>query len=479
MNGLKSFFHGYEYFILVYFSLLSLFYAVSGYLGLRSVIVYARELSQVALRDLMERDHYKPVSILVPAYNEQESIVGSLRSLLDLHHPEFEVCVTNDGSTDATLDLLVENFALVEVPEVYRQTVTTKPVRRVFRSLAYPNLVVVDKENGGKPDAVNAAFNLGKFPLVCVVDADSMLDAKALIRASRLFIEDDSVVAVGGTLRPLNGAVVKDGRVAELHAPARWIERIQVLEYARAFFAARAAWSRFNCLMIISGAFGIFRRQAVLEVGGWWADTVAEDMEMVVKLHRHARERGKPCRMVFTPDPICWTQIPSTFAGLAGQRAGWHRGLWEVIWQHRVMLLNPRYGRVGMVGVPYLWFFEGLAAPLEAFGYLYIFATALLGMLNVPFALLFFALTVFYAILLSELAMGIESLLLARYSRPSDRLGLLAAGFVEFLGIRQLIALRRAWDTFAWPFKRGRYWKRERTGIATGPAVPAAAGADA
>ena len=263
MNTLHAIFHGWEYFILIYFAVLALIYALSGYLGMQTIIRYARDLSQIALKDLLERDFYKPISILMPAYNEEAGIVASVTTMLRLQHPQFEVIVASDGSTDRTVELMVEAFELVEVPSADRRIVKTKPVQRVLRSLRHPNLTLIEKENGGKADAQNAALNLARFPLVCVVDSDCLLDAQALIRASRLFVEDETVVGVGGTLRPLNGAVISDGRVVDIRAPKSWVERIQVLEYAKAFFLARTAWSRMDCLLSISGAFGLFRRDVV------------------------------------------------------------------------------------------------------------------------------------------------------------------------------------------------------------------------
>src|SRR5206468_470751 len=225
---------------------------------------------------------------------------------LSLHYPEFEVIVVSDGSSDGTIATLVEGFALVEQPRVYRRALDTATVVRSFRSLRHPNLIVVDKERGGRADALNAALNFSRFPLVAAVDADSLLDAEAILRASRLFLEDEQVVAVGGTVRPVNGAVMVEGRVSQLRMPRSWIERFQVLEYARAFFTGRAGWSHLDALLIISGAFGLFRRDSVMEVGGFSTRTVSEDMELVVRLHRHYRRDRRPYKILFTPDPICW-----------------------------------------------------------------------------------------------------------------------------------------------------------------------------
>lgn len=465
MSAATPYFHAFEYFILVYFAILVLIYALTGFFGLRSILVYARELSPIALKDLVERKYYKPVSILVPAFNEEDTIVSSVKSLLALGYPEFEVLVASDGSTDATLARLTDSFALEEDPRIRRRVVPTEPVRRVLRSRVDPRLIVIDKENGGRADAINAAVNLASLPLVCVIDADSLLNPEALARVSRLFVEDESVIAVGGTIRPLNGATVQDGAVVDLTAPKRWVERFQILEYARAFFISRAAWSRINSLFIISGAFGLFRREVALAVGGWERGFVADDMEMAVKLHRRFREMGQNYRIVFTPDPICWTQVPSTFKALRAQRSGWQRGTLEVLWKHRRMAFNPRYGRLGLIAIPYLWIFEIGAAVVETLGYLYIVLALALGILNVAFLLMFLLLAVLYGVLLSELGMGIETLLLTRYSRYRDRAILLVAAFVEYLGFHQILVFVRSYAMLQVRRRHGTYWTQTRQGI--------------
>jgi len=461
---------GFQQFVLIYFAVLNLTYALFVYLGLRSVIVAARGMSEIVLQDLLERGAYKPVSILVPSYNEEQSIVSSVRALLGLHHPEYEVVVIADGPTDETVTRLIEAFALVEVPEVYRVTLPTMPVHRVLRSVRHPNLIVAEKENGGKADALNVGINLARYPIVCAVDADSLLDARALLRAYRIFSEDETVVAVGGTVRPLNGATVRDGVVTSLRLPTKWIERFQTLEYARAFFTGRAAWSQFGALVIISGAFGLFRRDAILAVGGYKTSTVGEDMELVARIHRHFRESGRPYRIVFAPDPVCWTEVPSEFSTLRRQRNRWHRGLWETLWTHRRMLLNPRYGRVGMVGIPYFWLFEGLAPVIEVLGLISIPVGFALGRISMQFVVLFFVFAVLFGALLSELAAGIEMLLLVRYPRARDRLTLLLAAVVESLGYRQILAFERFLATFQVWRKRGQWGKMRRGAIENEPA---------
>lgn len=465
MNLLLDFLFLYQVVILWYFALLNLFYALFAFFGLGMVARYARELSELSLKDLLEREAYLPVSILVPTYNEEKTIAHSVRSFLSLHYPEFEVIVVADGPKDRTLEVLKEAFRLVEVEWVYRRALPTKPVRAVYRSLVYPNLIVVDKENGGKADALNAGLNLARYPLFCAVDADSLLDAQALLRASRLFLEEDRVLAVGGTIRPLNGAVVREGVVEALHLPRGFLEKMQIVEYARAFFMGRAGWSAMGALLIISGAFGLFRREEALRVGGYRTDTVGEDMELVVRLHRRAREEGREYRIVYTPDPICYTEVPADWATLRKQRNRWHRGLWEVLWNHRVMLFNPRYGRLGLLAMPYFVLFEALAPVVEVLGYVLFPVFYLLGLFNAEFAFLFFLLAVAYGVLLSQLAVGMETLLLKRYPRLRDRLALLLLAILEGLGYRQILAWERFLATFQVWRKRGVWGEMRRKGL--------------
>lgn len=452
-------------FAIVYFAILSLLYAAFAFIGLRTVIIESRQTSDTELRDLLERDVFKPVSLIVPAYDEETTIVAAVRSFLRLHYPAFEVIVVCDGSTDRTVERLIEGFALVEEPRVWARTLPTAPVHRVMRSLRHPGLVVAVKDNGGKADAVNAGINLARYPLVAPVDSDCLLDAQAILRASRNFVKDDSVIAVGGTVRPLNGATIRGGRPTELRMPPTWIERLQVVEYARAFFLGRAGWTRLGALLIISGAFGLFRRDAVLRVGGFWTETLGEDMEIVMRLHKEYARAGLAHRIVFSPDPICWTEVPADLRSLRSQRNRWHKGLWTNLWRHKDMVLNPSFGRLGLFAVPYFWLFEGIGPVVEVLGFVAFGVSLSLGILDPAFAWLFFALAILHGMVLSQVAAGVEAMLLQRYSSLQDRLILFAASLVEFLGFHQLLTLERFVATFQ--RKRGQHgWKpMPRAGI--------------
>jgi len=466
MTVLEVFAAVFQVAVLLYFAVVNLLYAFFGFLGLRAVRLSFRDFSLVALRDLMEREVYRPISILVPAFNEEASIVASVQSFLALHYPEFEVIVIVDGGTDRTLERLTAACGLVEKQRLVRTVVATQPVRATYRSMTYPNLLVVDKDNGGKADALNCGLNYANYPIVAAVDADSMLDSEALLRAARMFIEDDSLVAVGGTIRPLNGAVVRDGRVEEVRMPKRWSERIQALEYARAFFAGRAAWSHFQGLLIVSGAFGLFRRDAMLKIGGYNPQTVGEDMELVLRIHRYHHDHGIPYRVVFNPDPICWTEVPADLRTLRRQRSRWQRGLLETLWLHRGMVFNRRYGRLGLVSLPYFLLVEAASPIIEFAGYGYLLLSIVFGFFDPVFAILFISFAVLYGMLLSQVAAGIETMLLNRYPMVRDRASFFAAALLEGLGYRQmLVAVRLVASIQVWR-KRGQWGGMARRGIA-------------
>lgn len=459
--------------ILFYFAALNLLYTVLAYFGLKTVVENTRTATPTALKALLESDAYRPISILVPAYNEERSIVSCVRSFLTLNFPELEVIVVSDGSKDRTVETLIEAYALIEIPQTFRRSVPTKKIKRMFRSATWPNLFVLEKENGGKADALNAAVNVSRYPLVCAVDADSLLDGEALLRASRLFAEDESVVAVGATIRALNGAELHDGKVTKLGLPTGWLERCQVVEYARAFLIGRAGWNRLDAVLIVSGAFGVFRRTAILEVGAWDTTTVGEDMEIIVRLHKHFRSAGRQYRILMSPDPVCWTEVPSDAGTLRRQRSRWQRGLFETLWRHRDMMMNPRYGKLGLIAFPYFLFFEALSPLIEVFGWLFLPLSALFGVLSWDYALAFTIVALLYGVLLSQLAVGIEALLFARYSTLNERLILILAAFVESMGYRQMLVYDRFMAMFTVWTQRGQWGAMKRAGI---PATRAADG---
>ncbi|QGN57925.1 glycosyltransferase [Nostocoides sp. HKS02] len=386
------------------------------------------------------------VSLIVPAYNEEAGIVTSVKALLSLRYPHHEVVVVDDGSGDATLSRLVEAFDLVEIPRDIPRDV---PVQAAVRSVHVPRdgrtrLVVVSKENSGRSEAVNLGINAATEPLVAMIDADSILEPDALLRVTQPFTNDPTrMVATGGTIRAANGSRVVSGRVVRVELPRGWLPRVQVVEYFRAFLLGRTGWSRFGGLILISGAFGLFRRDVLVEVGGLDHTSIGEDFELVMRIHRHLRDQKRDYRVQFVPEPVSWTEVPATFRVLRSQRRRWHRGLWETLWAYRGMLLRPRYGRIGMVALPYYWLFELLAPLLEAFGIIVVPVALLLGVINIPFAIMFLLLAYGYAIFVTLCALAVEEWAFHRHERWRDLAMIVLASVVENVGYRQLTVIWR------------------------------------
>jgi len=378
------------------------------------------------------------VSIIVPAYNEELTIVESVRSMLQLRYPDVSVIVTNDGSKDRTIDVLIEAFSLQPVVRAYEPAVPCAAVRGLYGSPLYPNLLVVDKENGGRADAINAAINYCRTPLFCAVDADSLLELESLFGVVRPFTEDfEKMVAVGGTIRILNGCTVENGQVVKVALSKQFLPLVQTLEYLRSFLMARMAWSRWGMLSIISGAFGMFRRDVWVSVGGFSANTVGEDYEMVLKMHRYLRDRKRPYAMSYVPESVCWTQAPDTWSVLGSQRRRWQRGALEVFFRYRGMMFRPRYGKIGMLGIPYNCITDVIGPITEAIGYLMIPFLWWRGTLNGDFMLAYIAVFFVYGVGLSVCTLVLEEMELRRVPRARDLLMLMLVSVVENFGYRQ------------------------------------------
>ncbi|MBX6366141.1 MAG: glycosyltransferase family 2 protein, partial [Gemmatimonadetes bacterium] len=434
---------GFNLIVLVYFGLLNLFYLWTSVFSFRALRKYARRLNTLDVDELVTSAGAPPVTIVMPAYNEEANCVSSVRSLLALRYPEHEVIVVNDGSKDGTLAKLMEAFQLAPAVRAPTSQLATAPIRMIYRSRRHPTVWVIDKENGGKADALNAGINYCHTPLFCAMDADSILEREALMRLVRPFLEDGTTVAAGGIVRIANGCDINDGFISRVRLPRSLLARFQVLEYLRAFLAGRMGWSALDVLLIVSGAFGIFRRSAVVEAGGYARDTVGEDMELIVRLHRHFRERKQPYRISFIPDPIAWTEAPETMRVLARQRDRWQRGMIQSLARHRKMLLNPRFGRIGMVAFPYFWFLEGFGPVVEILGYVSFVVALALGWASPPFIVAFLLLAFFFGVALSAASVALEELVFRRYTSMRDFARLLVLAVAENFGYRQLLTLFR------------------------------------
>ena len=457
----------FQYFVLAYFLVVNLGYLLITLYAFNTVRSgAAATFRHDANLEGPSLDGIRPLSVIVPAFNEQKTILATVQSLLDAVYPEKEVIVIDDGSTDETLDLLLRHFDAVEAPLPIRRSITTQAVLATYVSRSNRGLVIVSKVNGGKADALNVGLQVAQYPLVCAVDADSLLDTDALLRLGQQFTLDKRLVAAGGAVRVLNGCSVSGSRVVDVRAPQEIVSCIQAAEYTRGFLAGRVGWQGFRSLLIISGAFGVFRRDLLLDIGGY-RHSVGEDMDLVIRLHRHCVDHDIAYRVGFVPEPVCWTQVPTDLTSLLQQRNRWQRGLVDSLWHSRGMFMNRRYGAVGLLGLPYFLAVELLGPAVEFLGYLAFVVLAMLGMVDSTFALLFLVVAVLLGMWLNASAVLIDNFVLRRYRRVSDVIRIALLGTLEFAGFRQLIAAERLIGTFQ---SRRRQWGRiQRQSLAPAP----------
>lgn len=440
--------------ILLYFLVLNSFYAVLLLAAGRYQHWQKRASWHQDQMRLLSSQIAPSMSVLAPAYNEEATVSQSVRALLTLSYPGLEVVVINDGSKDGTIDVLTRDFKLEPDDAIHFRHLESAKVRAIYRSRTSPQLLVVDKENGGKADTLNAGLDIASGDLVCAIDADTLIEPDALLKMVQPFLTRDDVIATGGTLRAVNGSEVRSGRVDVPHVPTNLLAGCQTVEYFRAFLFGRMGWNLMGGNLIISGAFGLFRRAAVLDAGGYMHDSVGEDMELVVRMRRRALDKGEPNQVISIPDPVAWTEVPESLRTLGRQRDRWHRGLSDVMWQFRGMVFNPRYGTVGVVVVPFFLFVELLGPVVEALGVLGLAVSLLLGVVNWQFGVLFFLVAYGYGLLLNLLTLLLADLGERRYPRLIDRSRLLLWVLVESLLYRPVTVVWRLRGI--WRFLRGR-----------------------
>jgi cellulose synthase/poly-beta-1,6-N-acetylglucosamine synthase-like glycosyltransferase len=429
---------------ITYFAIVNGTYLVFTVIAWRSLSSHLRGRTYSAVEEAFNSPFTPGITVILPAYNESAGIVESVYSLLALRYPSYEVVVVNDGSTDDTMERLTAAFDLVPAHRAARTAISTQPIKASYVSRRSPAVWVLDKHNGGKADALNAGIATAHHPYVCCLDADALIETDALLRVAAPILDDpENVVATGGIVRIANGSTIDHGRVTGVRLPSNPLAVLQVLEYFRAFLIGRVGWTRLNALLIISGAFGLFQRQAVEEVGGYATDTVGEDMELVVRLHRHFRARDLPYRIEFVADPVCWTEVPEDLGSLSRQRRRWHRGLGQTLWRHRDATFNPRYGAFGLIALPYFVFLEFLGPVVETLGVVLTIVAFIVGDLSGASFLGFLVLAFLVAILLSIAALALEEFNFRRHPRTRDIVSLVFYTLLENLGYRQLNDLWR------------------------------------
>lgn len=448
-----------QWLFFAYFIVLNLVYLALNYISAFSIHKYMRDHGAKFLPESFS-SYQPPVSIIVPACNEEKSIVATVSSLLQLAYSELEIVVVNDGSVDGTKDALIRAFSLVEFPEAYRRRIETEAVHRVYASTLHPRIRLVDKVNGGKADALNAGINCARYPLFCVVDADCILQHDSLARVVQPFLEDATTIAAGGVIRVVNGCTVRDGFLGEVELPRKFLPMVQLVEYLRAFLFGRLGWSPSNALLIISGAFGVFYKERVIAIGGYKRDALGEDMELVVRLHRHMREEKRPYRITFVPDPICWTEAPEDLRSLRNQRMRWQQGLAESLIPNWKLMFSRNGGAVGWVAYPFMFVFECLGPLIEVLGYIAMTTLWAVGLLSPEAFVAFLFASIGLGVLLSTNALFLEELSFHRYPKPQQQLRLFTAAVLENFGYRQLNSFWRLAGMVRWALRinRDRRW---------------------
>lgn len=425
----------FTYVILAYSVVLLLCYLFIAFYSIGETRKYIRK-SSFTDYSIMAVSPYTPsISILAPAYNEAATVIENVKSLLNIHYNHMEVIVINDGSKDDSLQKLIEAYQLELTPYLFTTHIPTKPVRGIYRSKnpVYKKLVVVDKQNGGKADALNVGINVASNDYVVCIDVDCILEQDAMLKLIKPFLEekDTRVIATGGVVRIANSCEVKDGKIIRVHLPEQFLPRVQTLEYIRAFLLGRMAWSRLNGLLLISGAFGAFDRDIAIKAGGYDHTTVGEDMELVVRMRRYMEERKLPYKVAYIPDPLCWTEAPSTYKILGRQRNRWTRGTIETLKLHRKMFFNPSYGVLGMISYPYWFFFEFLAPIIEFVGFIALVVFAVMGLMDWNFFLALLGFILCFGFLYSVFAILMEVLTYNQYKKRNEIFSLMLTAFLE------------------------------------------------
>ncbi|WP_051348697.1 glycosyltransferase family 2 protein [Peribacillus kribbensis] len=422
--------------------------------------------TDLAYEEFSDENFTKPVSIIVPAYNEEAGIIPSVRSLLSIDYPLFEVIVVNDGSKDDTLEKMLQHYEMKKIDRVVRQQAPSNEVLGIYQSASLPHLFLIDKVNGGKADALNAGLNFSSYPYFCSLDGDSILERDAFRKVMKPIIQSgEEVIASGGSIRIANGCVIENGNIKKIGISSNPLAIMQIIEYLRAFLMGRIGLSRHNLLLIISGAFGVFSKRWVLEAGGYKKNTVGEDMELVVRLHRMIRERGLKKKIVYIPDPVCWTEVPEEMKYLRRQRSRWHRGLFESLWTHRKLTLNPKYGSIGFISFPYFWIVEFLGPIVELSGYLFMILSLFFGGVYIEIAILLFLLSCLYGSIFSMASVLLEEWSLRKYPRVADILKLFLYSLTESLWYRPLTVFWR-FEGIIQLLKRDESWgEMKRKGV--------------
>ena len=418
------------------------------------------------LKNELTKDYYIPVSIIVPAHNESVTIEATIRSLLALEYKLYEIVIVDDGSTDDTAKVIQEAFKMRRIIRPIQKRVPCTTEEAVFESQEQKvNITLIQKKNGGKSDALNMGINASRYPYFICIDADSVLQYDSLEKVVRPILEEDNLIAVGGVVRPCNGAEIKDGHVIKYQLPKKLVPCMQVLEYDRSFLASRILFDKFNGSIIISGAFGLFRKNIVIDAGGYDRSTMGVDMELIVKLHVFCRKNNIPYRIRYAADAVCWTQVPENLKDLFKQRTRWHIGLFQSMLSHREMLANPKFGMVGFISYIYFLVYELLSPYIEVFGVLTMILAFIIDFINVPFMILFLGIYVVYSSMMSLTAFFARIHTIDMKLSVYDGLKAIGLCAVEVSFLRFALAWVRMTSLIGYRSKKAKWGRIERKKI--------------
>lgn len=450
---LDTFITAFNFLILAFAGFVMVSYITLAIISAIHLKAYLKENRFVNYNALLALEAAPKVSLIAPAYNEGKTIEENVKSLLSINYNNFDVIVVNDGSKDDSIPILIKAFDLVEKPVTYNDKIPTKQVKAIYTSSnpAFSKLIVVDKMNGGKADALNAGINISQKPYIVCIDVDCIMDKDVLLKLAKPYLEQSNkkIIATGGVVRIANSCIIKSGKLVEVKAPENLLARVQVIEYLRAFILGRMAWSKLDGLLIISGAFGMFDRKIAMKSGGYDTGTVGEDMELIVRMRRYMVDQGKPYTVQYIPDPLCWTEAPESYKILGKQRSRWMRGTIETLWTHKKMMFNPKYRTLGLLSYPYWLFAEYYAPLIEVTGIVISIVLALTGIISWKFFFLFLLLVYVFAVMFSMMALYSEESTFKRYESLRDLRKLVTVALLEplfFHPFTVYAALKGNWE---------------------------------
>lgn len=423
-----------ETFFLIYLIVYTVFLIVSVTVGAVSLNEKKR---RNALYNYLQSEYYVPISVIVPAYNEELTVVDSVKSLLMQKYRLYEIIVVDDGSGDNTSQVLIDEFNMKQISRPIRRKIQCTPEEAVYITFGYKvPITLIKKKNGGKADSLNLGINASEYPYVVCIDADSMLQSDALEKVASCAMESDDIIAVGGLVRIVNDVVVENGEIIDYRLPKKLILCMQVFEYDRSFLASRLLFDKFNGNLIVSGAFGLFRKDILIDMGGYQADTIGEDMELIVRMHAVARANNMQYRIRYAADAVCWSQAPGSFKDLSKQRRRWHIGLYESIKTHRSMLFNPSYGLLSFISFGYFVVYELLSPYIELFGLVSIIVASMFGLINVPFMLMLLGIYILFNSIMSLTAFFSRLYAMSVRLKMGDVIKAVLISFIENIGLR-------------------------------------------